>query len=226
MLGNSKDIIRKYSRRSLRSFFSLLVAGIAVFATDYALFVEKVGVSGAPKSILNEHREADAVVVLTGGANRIATGVDLLKANHGRRLLISGVSVETSRSDIGRLLNEGITIHGCCIDLDRKSLDTRGNAQHTAEWVSLHGFQKILVVTSNYHMPRSLMLLRERMPDIEVIGFPILPPKWDNHNLLHFALSPIVFREYAKYRIASFGFEPSIQRITSAFLSNHKKVQS
>ena len=175
---------------------------------------------------ISSNLDAEAVVVLTGGANRISAGVKLLKENHGRRLLISGVSATTTRSDLGRVLNDSIMMFGCCIDLDRKAKDTRGNAEQTAAWVKLHNFRKILLVTSNYHMPRSLMLVREKIPYVEIIAVPIHPPNWKREGFLERAVSPVVLREYAKYRIAKFGFEPSVRRITSALLPLSWKVQS
>ena len=198
---------------------------LVVFA-DYMRFVDRIDRADMRGATISSNLDAEAVVVLTGGANRISAGVKLLKENHGRRLLISGVSATTTRSDLGRVLNDSIMMFGCCIDLDRKAKDTRGNAEQTAAWVKLHNFQKILLVTSNYHMPRSLMLVREKIPSVEVIAVPIHPPNWEREGFLGRAISPIVLREYAKYRIAKFGFEPSVRRITSALLPLSRKVQS
>ena len=138
-----------------------MITGALFTLGDYARFVGEISDSRALNSSHAERRDAEAVVVLTGGANRISAGLKLLRENHGRRLLISGVSATTTRSDLGRILNDNIMMFGCCIDLDREARDTRGNAVQTAEWVRLHRFQKILLVTSSYHMPRSLMLLQE-----------------------------------------------------------------
>jgi len=203
-----------------------MIAGALFTLGDYARFVGEISDSRALNSSHAERRDAEAVVVLTGGANRISAGLKLLRENHGRRLLISGVSATTTRSDLGRILNDNIMMFGCCIDLDREARDTRGNAFQTAEWVRLHRFQKILLVTSSYHMPRSLMLLQEAMPNVDVVAVPILPPEWDKESVLDLAMSPIVMREYAKYRIAMFGFEPSVRRITSAFIPVIEKIRS
>lgn len=207
-------------------FVVVALASMFFVAVDYVVFVSQIKESPAIGADEDSLPDADAVVVLTGGAKRISTGVQLLKENHGRRLLISGVGTKTSRSDLGRVLNDSSTIYGCCIDIDREALDTRGNAVHTADWVELHNFQKILLVTSSYHMPRSLMLLKERMPDVDVVAVPIQPPNWETRGFLRHVFSPVVFREYAKYRVATFGFEPSVRRITSAFLSTSQKTQS
>jgi len=209
---------RKLSRIGRGSYVVILIAGLFFVAADYARFIDKIKDSDVSNETSEMLPQADAVVVLTGGAKRISTGVQLLKANHGRRLLISGVSATTSRSDIGKVLDDSAMMYGCCIDLDRKALDTRGNAVHTANWVELHNFRKILLVTSSYHMPRSLMLLEERMPDVQLVAVPIQPPNWENLGFFDLMLSPVVLREYAKYRISAFGIEPSVRRISSAFL--------
>ncbi len=226
----AKDVDQKIIRRSIRIAFRSIglvaLMGALVAVSDYAQFVGQIKRVEQTEFIQPKPSDADAVVVLTGGANRISTGVKLLKQNHGRRLLISGVSAQTTRSDLGKVLDDSAMMYGCCIDLDRKALDTRGNAIHTADWVELHNFRKILLVTSSYHMPRSLMLLNERMPDVEVIAVPIQPPSWENRGFWSLLASPVVLREYAKYRVAKFGFEPSVRRITSAFLSSPQKARS
>ena len=97
-------------------------------------------------------RDADGIVVLTGGASRVADAIELLAAGRGRRLLISGVNRATNRSEISRLNPEFTRVVGCCVDFDR-SLNTLGNAVETRRWTQARGFRSLIVVTSNYYMP-------------------------------------------------------------------------
>ena len=48
-------------------------------------------------------RNADGIVVLTGGASRISDAIELLAAGRGKRLLISGVHRTTTAAEIARI---------------------------------------------------------------------------------------------------------------------------
>src|SRR5882762_8417001 len=72
-------------------------------------------------------RNADGIVVLTGGSSRVSDAMELLAGGYGKRLLISGVHPTNSVSDISRTLPDNHKLLTCCVDLDRSAIDTRGN---------------------------------------------------------------------------------------------------
>ncbi len=118
-------------------------------------------------------RAADGIVVLTGGVERrIDAGLGLLKQGLGRRLLISGVNQNTSSRE---LLAGWRSLEACCIDLGYEAQDTIGNALETRAWAARHGFKRLIVVTSSYHMPRSIAELRREMPDVVLEAFAVQP---------------------------------------------------
>src|SRR5258708_1827321 len=80
------------------------------------------------------HRDADGIVVLTGGASRVSDAIELLAAGRGQRLLISGVNRATTSGEISRLNPDYGRMLSCCVDFDR-SLNTLGNALETKHWV-------------------------------------------------------------------------------------------
>ena len=86
-------------------------------------------------------RNADGIVVLTGGASRVTDAIELLAAGRGRRLLISGVNRSTNRSEISRLNPEFARVVRCCVDFDR-SLNTLGNAVETRRWTQARAFTR------------------------------------------------------------------------------------
>jgi uncharacterized SAM-binding protein YcdF (DUF218 family) len=149
---------------------------------------------------------ADAIVVLTGGYLRIDQAVALLDSGAGKRLLISGVHPDTSADELRQLTRTSKTLFNCCVDIGYEALDTIGNASESANWVKQHGFSKVLVVTNNYHMPRSLMELKRADPDTDYIAFPVV-----NSDLAssHWMKNPQTFRtiltEYVKIAAASIG---------------------
>ncbi|WP_210272525.1 YdcF family protein [Chthonobacter rhizosphaerae] len=144
--------------------------------------------------------DADGIVVLTGGAERIAGAIDLLAGGHARRLLISGVHPETSARQIGKVLDAGPSLFDCCVDLDRRAANTIGNAEEAAKWARRHGFQSLIVVTSAYHMPRSLAELSSTMPEVDLKPYPVAR---DRLGLEHWYGSretlTLLLEEYLKY---------------------------
>src|SRR6266851_6948071 len=119
-------------------------------------------------------RKADGIVVLTGGSSRVSDAMELLAGGYGKRLLISGVHPTNDASDISRSLPDSQSLMGCCVDLDRSAVNTRSNAAETRRWAHERGFKSLIVVTSNYHMPRAIVELTHAMPDIELIPFSVV----------------------------------------------------
>jgi uncharacterized SAM-binding protein YcdF (DUF218 family) len=181
----------------LLKLLALVVAGlIGLFAAGFGVFLLNV-----PTEEVALRRNADGIVVLTGGASRIEDAVELLANGRGQRLLITGVHRLTSEREIKRLKPGYGKIFACCVDLDRSALNTIGNATETRRWVNERGFKSIIVVTSNYHMPRAMAELRHQLPDIVLIAFPVvgeqLRASWSNGPTLR-----LLFWEYVKYTVA------------------------
>jgi uncharacterized SAM-binding protein YcdF (DUF218 family) len=145
-------------------------------------------------------RNADGIVVLTGGSSRVSDAMELLASGYGKRLLISGVHPTNDASDISRQLPDSHSLMGCCVDLDRSAINTRSNAAETRRWAHERGFKSLIVVTSNYHMPRAIVELTHAMPDIELIPFAVVGDKWrDEPWWTNGATFRLLLSEYAKY---------------------------
>jgi uncharacterized SAM-binding protein YcdF (DUF218 family) len=143
---------------------------------------------------------ADGIVVLTGGQSRIKEGARLLEQGLGQRLLISGVNTQTSQSDLMRLSGLEKQKFNCCVDLGYTALNTIGNASETRTWVDAHDYDTLIVVTSNYHMPRSLVELSRYLPDTRLVPHPVTPTVFETEA---WWLSPVTLRnlvaEYIKF---------------------------
>jgi uncharacterized SAM-binding protein YcdF (DUF218 family) len=158
---------------------------------------------------------ADGIVVLTGGSSRVSDAMELLAAGYGKRLLISGVHPTNAASDISRSLSENQSLLSCCVDLDRSAVNTRSNAAETRRWVHERGFKSLIVVTSNYHMPRAIVELSHAMPDITLVPFAVVGDKWrDEPWWTSGATLRLLLSEYVKYvaaemrlRLADLGLE-------------------
>jgi len=178
----------------------VLIALIAAAGVSlgFLWFVSQLSTQEAPLT-----RNADGIVVLTGGASRVTDAFELLASKRGRRLLITGVYPATSRGEISRLMPEHERLFACCVDLDRAAVNTLGNAIGTRRWAREQGFGSLIVVTSAYHMPRALAELAHQLPGVELVPFPVVTEKlraepWWSHA----ATARLLFSEYVKYIVA------------------------
>src|SRR5438105_3005029 len=150
---------------------------------------------------VNPSSKADGIVVLTGGSSRVSDAMELLAGGYGKRLLISGVHPTNAVSDISRSLpdNQSLLLR-CCVDLDRSAVNTRSNAAETRRWARERSFKSLIVVTSNYHMPRAILELSHAMPDVTLIPFAVVGDRWrDEPWWTSGATLRLLLSEYAKY---------------------------
>lgn len=143
---------------------------------------------------------ADAIVVLTGAEFRIAEGARLLQAKRGKRLLISGVHPRVTRADLMQITGLPTMELDCCVDVDTKALDTVGNAAETRGWIDRHGYTSLILVTSNYHMPRSLAEFSRVMPTVRIEPHAVVPKSFPEEAWwLHPGTARILLSEYLKF---------------------------
>ena len=143
---------------------------LALWAAGFAWFGASL-----PDHVADATTHTDAIVVLTGGTERVSTGIDLLAAGLGKRLLVSGVHRDVGVAELLRLSPQAPASLACCIDLGYAASDTVGNAEETAEWMHAQGFRSLRLVTANYHLPRSMLEFHSAMPDVEIIEHPVFP---------------------------------------------------
>jgi len=195
-------VVRHLWRLIVLAIFAVLVA----FVAGFLWFVASV-----PTEEVSIDRPADGIVVLTGGASRIADAIELLAAGRGKRLLISGVHPTTSSSELARLSPAYGRWMACCVDLGHAAINTTGNAIETKNWVTDRGFRSVIVVTSNYHMPRTMAELRRRMPDVALVPFPVVTDKMrDEAWWSSPPAAKLLFSEYLKYIVAQVRFRLGI----------------
>lgn len=154
-------IIKKISLVLFILFGSAFIIGFVFFTLN----VISLSTSATEK--------ADAIVVLTGVQARLQEGAQLLQRGLGKRLLISGVNAQAGQSDIRSLAGIDAKTFSCCVDLGYTALNTTGNASETQSWVEENKFRSLIIVTSNYHMPRSIAELKLALPDVRLIPHPV-----------------------------------------------------
>jgi uncharacterized SAM-binding protein YcdF (DUF218 family) len=185
-------------RRAYRAVLLAVCLAALLFAGGFYWFVQQMPVVEASPS-----RNADGIVVLTGGALRISDALELLSSGHGRRLLISGVNRTTRSYEIARLVPEHQRWFSCCVDLGHAATNTIGNAVETRRWVEDRGFKSLIVVTANYHMPRAMVEVSHELPDVALVPYAVVSDRvkvddwWDNPSTAR-----LLFLEYLKYIVA------------------------
>lgn len=185
-------------RRFVRAFLVFLLVFCGGMIGGFLYFAETIAAMETPRN-----PRADAIVVLTGGFQRIDQAIGLLKQGAGKRLLISGANPSTSGTQIRKFTQSSSSLFDCCVDIGYDAMDTIGNANETAQWISDHGYRTVLVVTNNYHMPRSLLELRRSDAETEFVSYPVINSDLRNGSWLG---EPHVMKamlsEYVKYSAA------------------------
>jgi uncharacterized SAM-binding protein YcdF (DUF218 family) len=174
----------------------VLIGGGIAFSIGFVHFVLNVAAMEKPRAA----ESADAIVALTGGAERITDAIELLNEGRAHRLLISGVHPSTSREMLAAITPGRTELFDCCVDLGHAALTTVGNAKETRDWARRHGFTSLIVVTSSYHLPRSLNEISREMPDVRLIPYPVVTEQVQIEDWWHSpGTTRLLLSEYAKY---------------------------
>jgi uncharacterized SAM-binding protein YcdF (DUF218 family) len=119
----------------------------------------------------------DAIVVLTGGAERVETGFRLLAEGLAPRLFVSGVHPDSRLAELARGAGiDPVKLPGR-VELGRAAASTRGNAVEIAAWAKQNRITTIRLVTAGYHMPRARAELRRAMPALGVVPHAVTPAR-------------------------------------------------
>src|SRR5690606_6945675 len=115
-------------------------------------------------------------------AERVNAAIRLLEQDKGERLLISGVNREVRRRELRALTPGSSKLFNCCVDLGFEAENTVGNASEIAEWARKQDYRSLIVVTSDYHMARSMLEIRSALPGVVLIPYAVSTPTLDQPN--------------------------------------------
>ncbi len=167
---------RKLSVGSSLFVFARFLFGFAasLLVLGFAVFVIYVNLAKPPTPL----PKVDGIVVLTGpGGGRLDAAAQLLKQGYGERLLISGVNPANDSERIRELLDIDEDKFLCCVDLDYEAANTVDNAQQTANWTNILGYEHVILVTSSYHMPRAQLEIGTAKRNLNITPYPVKSPK-------------------------------------------------
>lgn len=183
-------------------FLSALRPWLAVSGGLAALWLAGflVFVIGLPLHVEDDTTRTDAIVVLTGGRERLNTGITLLDMGLADRLFVSGVHKGVETADILRAARLDIPKSlAARIELGHRADDTVGNAEETLQWVRANDIHSLRLVTADYHMRRSLWQFHQVMPNVEIISHPVFP---DHSRIGRLNYVILLAGEYSKYAVA------------------------
>ncbi len=153
-----------------RLFFIIGLSGVFAAVLGFVWFGDRVASLKTPTQIAR----ADGAASLTGGSDaRLKLGIALVENGTVPRLLISGVNRTTTAAEVQRVSGGQTKTFDCCIELGRDATDTLGNAAEVSAWVARHRVRRLILITDNYHMPRSLFEVRRANPNVTIIPYPV-----------------------------------------------------
>ncbi len=179
----------------LRLLFDALMLVVVMGLIGFIVFV-----TGLERDQRDPERTADGITVLTGGRSRIDEAMRLLAHGKAKRVLITGVNRATTKEELKDLASQGDQLFDRNIDIDREARNTIDNASETSEWVAQHRYSSVIVVTSNYHMPRALAELGRAMPGVTLLPYSVVDPnvrleRWWTYP----GTTKLLLSEYLKY---------------------------
>ena len=151
---------------------------------------------------LDTEQKTDAIVVLTGGRNRIAEGVGLLNRQVADKLFISGVSPHVTIKDIETQTHTHIDFPER-VELGFRATNTIENAIEVKDWIEKNNIRTVRLVTSNYHLPRSIAELQSFNLPLEILPYPVYSEKVSGHWWQSWGTFKFIAAEYNKYLFAS-----------------------
>lgn len=189
--------IRALSRYAAAGL-GLVVLPVLAWAAGFFWFAVTM-----PNHVDDPLRPTDAIVVLTGGSERLTTGLALLAEKKAKKLLVSGVYRGVEVAELLRLSRRTPDEVECCIVLGYTADNTLGNAAETAAWMTSEGFASLRLVTANYHMQRSLFEFRQAMPEVVVVPHPVFPDTVKQNEWWRWpGTAHLIATEYTKFLLA------------------------
>ncbi len=183
-----------------RILIALGIAGLLALAVGSGFAAFLAAVRAAPDA---DAAPAEAIVVLTGGAERVETGLRLLDQGAAPVLLVSGAHATLTVAELARVTGRAPGSLAGRVVLGHAAATTIGNAAEAAAFAQARGIRSLRLVTADYHMPRALLEFRRALPGVALQPHPVRPAS--------FAALPrerrwaLLFGEFVKYGTAAAG---------------------
>ncbi|HJO39526.1 MAG: ElyC/SanA/YdcF family protein [Vicinamibacterales bacterium] len=167
---------------------SVAIGYLAVFHTTLPWTVAE------PLRIVEEARAADAIVVFAGGVGesgqagggyqeRVAIAAALYREGHAPNVVFSsGFAFFLKEAEVMRTLAVSLGVSPSAITLEQEAASTNENVTYVREILDRRGWQRILLVSSPYHMRRATLTWRKLAPEVEVVSVPVPQSRFYRHS--------------------------------------------
>jgi uncharacterized SAM-binding protein YcdF (DUF218 family) len=188
----------KARRRTWARMAALVLFAAALWTGGLFWFASLI-----PDEVADTTTRTDAIAVLTGGRDRLSTGLELLSRDQAEKLFVSGVYRGV---DVAKLLE--MSRHSpkelqCCVEIGHSAGNTAGNAIETAAWMRRQGYRSLRLVTSSYHLPRSLIEFRAVLSDVSLIPHPVFHDRIKQDRWWAWpGTASLIISEYNKFLLA------------------------
>jgi uncharacterized SAM-binding protein YcdF (DUF218 family) len=174
-------------RRAYRVARQRTIGAVAALAVVYVLVFQTplVWMMAEPLKVQEPPRAAEAIVVFAGGVGesgragggyqeRVKQAVDLYHQGWAPRVVFSsGFVFAFHETEVMRSLAVSNGVPADAIILEAQAANTYDNVVFSNRIVEQHGWRRILVVSSPYHMRRALLTWHRVAPGLEVIPAPV-----------------------------------------------------
>ena len=195
--------VRRRRNHNWNRWFLLAIISALILGTIVSISLLNF-VAQIPISALSNDEQTDAIVVLTGGSNRLEEGLNLLMQRKAKKLFVSGVYRGV---DVRRLLSLSQRAPDdlmCCIEIGHTAVSTEGNAAETKLWMDQEGYQSLRLVTASYHMPRSIREFHHYMPQVRLVPHAVFPSQFKRERWWRWpGTASLILTEFAKYLMSS-----------------------
>jgi uncharacterized SAM-binding protein YcdF (DUF218 family) len=206
----STGVVRRIGGFLFRAFLVLFAASLPI-GIGFVRFVHHL-----PEPTTDQSR-TDAIVVLTGGGERISSALSLLEAGKANRLFVSGVHRGVGVDELLKIDRTAPASSqpnsapsnaelAARIDVGDTAGDTFGNSVESVAWMRANNFKSMRLVTADYHMPRALIEFRMEAPDLTIVPNPIRPSRAQNSPWWRGPMFGLLLGEYGKYLIAKWRY--------------------
>ncbi len=199
----------------MRYFWYGLFVCLIFFIMGFISFIRYVKQMHIP-----DHPSVSAIVVLTGEPIRIERAFELLENQIGEKIFISGVHHSVSKDILLQKIPIRQDLAECCIDIGYKALNTEGNAQEASAWAEKNNFHHVLIVTHDYHMPRTFLELQRINSTVQFIPYPIISHDLEeNRSIFKIKILRVLLIEYLKILLLSIQLSLSTQTASQFFIT-------
>ncbi len=148
----------------------------------------------SPLQIVEPPAPADAIVVFAGGVGesgkagggfqeRVTQAIGLYRQGMAPRLIFSSGYVFTLReAEVMKAVAVANGVPPEAIVLEEQAANTYQNVEFTRRILNEHGWKRVLLVSSPYHMRRALLTWKKVAPEITVIATPALESQFYTHE--------------------------------------------